>query len=109
MAVCTICQQEMVDEVSCSADPLDIGGELYEPIRWGREAGYRRDLPPVRCHDCGVWPGGVHHHGCDCEECPACHGQAISCDCDRLEDGWDPDEPIDWIYLRFPSRSTGPR
>jgi hypothetical protein len=106
MAVCTICHREMTDRVSCDADPLVIQGRLYEPIRWSRETGYpgavgRATTP---CHDCGVRVGGVHHHGCDTEECPACHGQAISCGCqDDDDDGWDLDGPIDWIYLRHPS------
>ncbi len=105
MAVCTICQREMADHVSCDADPLVIGGQLYEPVRWGREAGERGDLPPAPCHDCGILPGGVHHHGCDMEQCPACGGQAISCDCEDLDDDEDLDRPIDWIYLHYDSRS----
>lgn len=35
----------------------------------------------TRCHDCGVVDGGIHHPGCDAEECPKCGGQIISCDC----------------------------
>jgi hypothetical protein len=34
-----------------------------------------------RCHDCGVPPGFIHHVNCDCEECPRCKGQLISCKC----------------------------
>lgn len=37
-----------------------------------------------RCPDCSAKPGGLHHAGCDTEECPDCHRQAISCECD----GW---------------------
>lgn len=39
----------------------------------------------ARCHDCGVAPGGIHHLGCDCERCPNCRGQLISCDCEGKE------------------------
>jgi hypothetical protein len=27
-------------------------------------------------------PGYFHHVGCDWEECPRCHDQLLSCDCD---------------------------
>lgn len=45
----------------------------------------RIPYPPTstkNCHDCNIWPGGVHHEGCDMEKCPICKGQLISCDCD---------------------------
>ena len=35
----------------------------------------------VACHDCGVIKGEFHVPNCDVEECPACGGQIISCDC----------------------------
>ena len=33
------------------------------------------------CHDCGAAVGEYHVPGCDAEECPGCHGQALGCDC----------------------------
>lgn len=37
----------------------------------------------VPCGDCGVIKGQYHTDGCDLEECPKCHGQALGCPCTR--------------------------
>jgi len=44
----------------------------------------REDLKDVHrefCHDCGTPEGFLHEPGCDCEICPFCFGQLISCRC----------------------------
>jgi hypothetical protein len=57
-----------------------IGGVEYQRIRYGEEeSGWGAERP---CHDCAVIRGQYHAFGCDVEECPACRGQAFSCDCD---------------------------
>jgi len=81
MAICTFCGNEMIDGVGCREGPLRIEGADYEPIRWGDEKGYSFHDRTARCGDCGTPRGGVHHHGCDLEQCPVCHGQAIWCGC----------------------------
>jgi hypothetical protein len=81
MAVCGICDGEMREGVSCSDDPLIIGGQPYEPIRWGKERRSSRWTIPDLCTDCGTPIGGVHHHGCCVERCPLCLGQAMWCPC----------------------------
>ncbi len=44
-----------------------------ERTDWGADA--------QPCHDCRVLKGELHVRGCDVEECPDCHGQAITCNC----------------------------
>lgn len=68
-----------------------IGGQQYARIRYGEESeDWGADTRP--CHDCAVIKGQYHVRGCDAEECPVCHGQAISCQCeyDRSQ-GWGED------------------
>lgn len=54
----------------------------YDRIPFGSE---RPDWGGEVCHDCRVQVGELHVEGCDAEECPRCHGQAINCDCERVE------------------------
>jgi hypothetical protein len=66
---------------SCEDVPIRIADIERDPVRWGDERGYEWWDRSTRCGDCGVGRGGVHHHGCDLEQCPACDGQLISCGC----------------------------
>jgi hypothetical protein len=92
MALCTICGGEMRDGVSCSDDPLIIGGQPYEPIRWGKERVPRSWTTSDFCRDCGVPIGGVHHHGCCVERCPLCFGQAMGCPCGEADEWLEEEE-----------------
>jgi hypothetical protein len=91
MAECSYCGLEMTAADGCIETPIAIDGQSYDPNRYGSERGWGRIAR--RCHDCGVLPGRVHHHGCDVERCPCCSGQSISCDClwageEHLSEDW---------------------
>ena len=98
MAICQVCEREMLTASSCSVSALHIDGQPFPVVPYRSEQRYG-PLPTTgrRCHDCGVEPGGFHHLGCDWAECPHCGGQLFSCTCpfdefhsdDGEEDGLD--------------------
>lgn len=58
-----------------------VNGTLFDRVRYGHEEDdWEAELRP--CHDCRVFHGEFHVPGCDAEECPRCHGQLITCECD---------------------------
>jgi hypothetical protein len=59
----------------CRITEYVIGGETYTRIP------FNLDDAVEPCNDCNTPLGGMHHPGCDLEECPACHSQSIGCDC----------------------------
>ena len=92
MAICPDCKQEMLEADSCTFHSIiSESGKVYDRHRFmdaEDEAMYRNlgidyDFceSSIRCGDCGIRPGGLHHFGCDMERCPRCGGQLISCDC----------------------------
>lgn len=78
MAVCSACNGEMKTVDGCSGNVfVVIKREQMETILHGGDR---------RCHDCNCLPGNPHHPGCDCERCPNCFRQLISCGCLREKD-----------------------
>jgi len=58
-----------------------LGGKLFARTKFGDECfGCRIATQP--CSDCYVIQGQYHVPGCDVEECPNCHTQLLSCECD---------------------------
>lgn len=82
--VCRACGREMLDGVACTlrtyGDYADA--RQHERVPFGSETTHLVEGPEARaCHDCGCPRGGLHHPGCDVEQCPICGEQAIGCDC----------------------------
>ncbi len=57
----------------------EIDGKLYEPIKVGEVGDFYENEEDAMCGDCGAEYGQQHNAGCDCERCPACGLQLISC------------------------------
>jgi len=74
-AKCIICDQQMFTGTGCKSAHISCDGKCWRRIPAVVESG-------SRCHDCCVTNGQYHHHDCDQEQCPACHRQLLSCDCD---------------------------
>lgn len=83
---CPFCEKVMEVGNGCTVEEYDdMEGGPYQRITYSNETRCGDDFKDTRvfCHDCNVTPGQFHHPGCDMEECPKCHGQAVSCGCCR--------------------------
>lgn len=59
-----------------------IKNREYSRVPYGSER-QEWEAEKRSCHDCGVRDGQLHVPGCDVEQCPRCHGQAITCACNE--------------------------
>lgn len=83
-AKCKYCGKVMLECDGCDESTLIMNnGEEYDRIPVGDEDDFYNyvDDEDLRCHDCNALYGHYHHSGCDCETCPVCHEQLLSCDC----------------------------
>ena len=72
------------ETASCRLTHVTLEDTKLSRLRYGEErrgGGLWYSSPEDTCHDCGVRLGGIHHPGCDVEECPRCRRQLISCGC----------------------------
>jgi hypothetical protein len=76
MVVCACCESEFFSTHSCTIESLEfVPSGTLERIK------YKIKTDQPICYSCGVADGGVHHCGCEAEECPGCYEQLISCYC----------------------------
>lgn len=76
MAVCEACDKEMLVANSCNQQEIMFPDGQSLPVIKAQFL-----TPDVRCRDCNVVDGGIHHPGCDQEKCPRCGEQLIFCGC----------------------------
>ena len=84
-ARCELCGQDMLESKGCTVADIHIGGKIYKRIPVGGMGDYFEGASAdARCGDCGAQLGHYHHWVCDCERCPACGRQLISCSCEDV-------------------------
>jgi hypothetical protein len=69
--------------VNCHICDVPAGGQHRPGCAMGPG---RPHVRAPRCRDCGVPVGALHVLGCGIEQCPRCHRQYASCDCDSSDE-----------------------
>ena len=80
-AICQLCKRDMLKTDGCDKDTMVVGGVQYEQIKVGSLGDFFEGEAGARCGDCNAAYGHYHHAGCDCERCPICGGQLLTCGC----------------------------
>ncbi len=87
MTRCEACNQEFHSTDGCTWQYVEIEGELYSRegvYAFGKEYKQTTNVEGLRCDDCGVSLGSVHHFGCTLEKCPRCLEALSTCACDEV-------------------------
>ena len=81
--VCGFCLKALQKSDGCNVSTLIHDGTHYQRYKVGDKGDFFEDCEPnIRCGDCNAKYGHYHHEDCDCEHCPVCDGQLLSCGCD---------------------------
>lgn len=99
---CSFCQQKMTTGHGCTVATACILKSEAEEAETFDRLPFEDELASASCGDCNVSTGQFHHPGCDVERCPACGGQAISCECSWEGDEDDDDDVVDSGSSKFP-------
>lgn len=80
---CILCGEIIGKSPGCIDVPMYMINDprTFHKIRVGDPDDFFEGNEDAVCDDCGAAYGEFHHEGCDCEICPICGGQLISCDC----------------------------
>ena len=83
-APCIACKGDKLKVNGCNPYYFSTDGKTkYVRIKVG-DAGdmYEGSSAITRCEACGAKHGNPHHFRCDCETCPICGNQVLSCKCE---------------------------
>jgi len=83
--VCAFCNNDITKVAGCTLSVFMYKGKEYERFKVGGAGDFFEDMDAdITCGDCGSQYGHYHHYGCDCEHCPVCSGQLITCGCEIM-------------------------
>jgi len=85
--ICEFCNGDITKTIGCTLPAFLHKGKEYKRFIVGGTGDFFEDDgagEDARCGDCGAKYGHYHHNGCDCECCPICDGQLLSCGCEIM-------------------------
>lgn len=81
--ICPFCKGDITKVIGCTLSAFIYAGKEYERFKVGGAGDFFEGADDgATCGDCGSLYGHYHHYGCDCEHCPVCGGQLITCRCE---------------------------